>query len=177
MKKFIYETQKFVYVDPENEEAMYDGYDPSNSTISDKDFEELINNRQTNKDWYSIQGGKSYIDYIFGKIEDEDKGNTITETLNTGMNIIFNKIGEIEIKEDEVPIERVEFKYNPPVKRPSSGTLRENCAEIVDRFRLACGEEGNIIEDNSFAGVLVSEIVEGMSQILLKRVSELPFSL
>jgi len=170
MKKFIYETQKFIYVDPENEEAMYDGYDPSNSTISEKDFEELKSSEN-----YSIQGGHSYVDYIFGKIEDEDKGDTITDVLGSGTKVVYNKIGEVELSGKERK-KKENYNYSTPVNFGYGKYLQKlqgGTAKIE-----GVNESGHdIIEDNLGAGVSIYGKTEESAQTLLKRVSELPFKL
>lgn len=168
MKKFIYETKRFIYVDPENEEAMMDDYDPSSSTISEVDFEELKKGEN-----YTIQGGHSYVDFIFGKIEGEDKGNAITIVLESGTQIVYNKIGEVELCGKE---KKVDYKYSTPVNFGYGRYLRKlrgGVAKIEDI------DESNydVIEDNLGRGVSIYGKTEEIAQVLLKRVSELPFKL
>ena len=102
MKKkfYLYETKKFVFVDPENEEALYDGFSEKDSTISESDFSRILDLINSNSRYYSIQGGESYVDYVFGHISDVDLGFSFKES---EVNIEFTKVAEVEIDLNKDP--------------------------------------------------------------------------
>lgn len=139
-KRFIYETGDFVYVEPENEEATYDGYKPEDSTITGLDFDELVEKCQgQDSSWYTIQGGSSYVDYVFGIVSASDQGSEISYTTKQGTVVKFEKKHEI----DETDIEKRRLNRD-------------------DVFPYDC----SAIEDNLGGGIDIYAVSEYMAKVL-----------